>query len=94
MVSRSAHRHVSCFGYSDGGAVVTVRRRSGLQQWRASNATGIFNAVPAGDAMITVTDAQGLLGGHHRDRATPTRSSCWTPFCQTPSAALVSRTRS
>ena len=51
-----------CFGFSNGQASVEVTGGQGGVTYsldNQQNATGIFNNVPAGDAMITISDAQG-----------------------------------
>ena len=62
MIEASSTGDVSCSGYSDGSAVVTVTGGQGSLTYSngtSSNGTGIFNAVPAGDVTITVTDNVG-----------------------------------
>ncbi|MGB1573833.1 MAG: SprB repeat-containing protein, partial [Flavobacteriales bacterium] len=62
MIEASSTGDVSCSGYSDGSAVVTVTGGQGSLTYSngtSTNATGIFNAVPSGDVTITVTDNVG-----------------------------------
>ena len=53
----------ACFGFSNGQASVVVTGGQGGVTYSLSgsspNATGIFSNVPSGDAVITITDAQG-----------------------------------
>ena len=52
----------ACFGFSNGQASVEVTGGQGGVTYslgNQQNATGIFNNVPSGDAVITVSDAQG-----------------------------------
>ena len=61
MIEASSTGDVSC-RILDGSAVVTVTGGQGSLTYSngtSTNATGIFNAVPAGDVTITVTDNVG-----------------------------------
>lgn len=62
MVTEVSASGVSCSGYSDGGATVVISGGQGglvFDNGTSTNATGIFSNQPAGDVMITVTDAEG-----------------------------------
>ena len=53
---------VSCSGYSDGSAIVSVSGGQGSLTYSdgtSSNATGMFNSVPSGDVTITIIDNVG-----------------------------------
>jgi len=62
MVTGTSSNSVSCSGYSDGFASVTVSGGQGSLTYSngtSSNATGLFSGVVAGDLTITVTDNVG-----------------------------------
>lgn len=62
MVTGTSSSSVSCSGYSDGFASVTVSGGQGSLTYSngtSSNATGLFSGVVAGDLTITVTDNVG-----------------------------------
>ena len=62
MITATSTSSVSCSGYSDGGATVSISGGQGGLTYgngTTTNATGIFANQPAGDITITVTDAQG-----------------------------------
>ena len=62
VITSAAAGDVTCSGYSDGTITVAVTGGQGSLMFSngvSSNATGLFNSVPAGDVTITVTDNVG-----------------------------------
>ena len=62
MITETASNNVSCSGYADGFASVTVTGGQGSLTYSngiSENATGLFSGVVAGELTITVTDNVG-----------------------------------